>query len=163
MPVPRAEREEEEEDEADEEAEPKTVPGDPVLARHVFERGYKDLKSKGLKSERVALLEVWKTFEENHGSPAEVKKVEGMMPIVSKRRVVDQETGQTVEDWDLVFADDERESNPTSFKFLQMAHAWKQAQIVGGAGGKGPAVLSGFTPASAQLANDEASSDEEAT
>ncbi|KAF8227044.1 protein prenylyltransferase [Tricholoma matsutake] len=163
MPVPRAEREEEEEDEADEEAEPKTVPGDPVLARHVFERGYKDLKSKGLKSERVALLEVWKTFEENHGSPAEVKKVEGMMPIVSKRRVVDQETGQTVEDWDLVFADDERESNPTSFKFLQMAHAWKQAQMVGGAGGKGPAVLSGFTPASAQLANDEASSDEEAT
>lgn len=130
----------------------------------------------------MALLEVWKTFEENHGSPAEVKKVEGMMPIVSKRRVVDQETGQTVEglcfissvlplmliiilqsDWDLVFADDERESNPTSFKFLQMAHAWKQAQMVGGAGGKGPAVLSGFTPASAQLANDEASSDEEAT
>jgi hypothetical protein len=40
---------------------------------------------------------VWKTFEENHGTPDEVKKVEGMMPIVSKRRVVDQETGQTVE------------------------------------------------------------------
>jgi len=31
-------------------------------------------------------------------------------------------------DCDLVFADDERESNPTSFKFMQMAHAWKQAQ-----------------------------------
>ena len=45
----------------------------------------------------MALLEVWKTFEDNHGSPDEVKKVEGMMPIVSKRRVVDQETGQTVE------------------------------------------------------------------
>lgn len=56
MPVPRAEREEEEEDEADEEAEPKTVPGDPVLARHVFERGYKDLKSKGLKSEVCRIL-----------------------------------------------------------------------------------------------------------
>ena len=27
--------------------------------------------------------------------------------------------------WDYVFADDEREANPTSFKFLQMAHAWK--------------------------------------
>ena len=49
IPVPRAEREEDEE--ADEEAEPKTVPGDAVLARQVFERGYKDLKSKGLKSE----------------------------------------------------------------------------------------------------------------
>jgi crooked neck len=132
----------------------------------------------------VALLEVWKTFEENHGSPDEVKKVEGMMPIVSKRRVVDQETGQTVEgmfiyfpfillvlninqsDWDLVFADDERESNPTTFKFLQMAHAWRQHQAAskaGGEGGAGSAVLSGFTPAAAQPANDEASSDEEAS
>jgi crooked neck len=61
-------------------------------------------------------------------------------------------------DWDLVFADDERESNPTSFKFLQMAHAWKQAQA---AGGKGTAVLSGFTPAAAKPGNDEESSDEE--
>lgn len=53
IPIPRAEREEkdEDEDEEDEEAERKTVPGDPVLARQVFERGYKDLKSKGLKSE----------------------------------------------------------------------------------------------------------------
>jgi crooked neck len=50
IPILRAEREEEEEDE-DEEAERKTVPGDPVLARQVFERGYRDLKSKGLKSE----------------------------------------------------------------------------------------------------------------
>ena len=27
-----------------------------------------------------------------------------------------------------MFPDDEKESNPTSFKFLQIAHAWKQAQ-----------------------------------
>jgi crooked neck len=46
-------------------------------------------------------------------------------------------------DWDMVFADDERESNPTSFKFLQMAHAWKNAQAKSG----GTAVLSGFTAA----------------
>jgi crooked neck len=32
----------------------------------------------------------------------------------------------------MVFADDERESNPTSFKFLQMAHAWKAKQAAGG-------------------------------
>ena len=52
IPIPRAEREEEEEDEDEEdEEERKTVPGDSVLARQVFERGYKDLKSKGLKSE----------------------------------------------------------------------------------------------------------------
>lgn len=28
----------------------------------------------------------------------------------------------------MLFADDERETNPTSFKLLQMAHAWKNAQ-----------------------------------
>lgn len=52
IPVPRAEREEdEEEEEDDEEKEVKMTPGDPVRARQVFERGYKDLKSRGLKSE----------------------------------------------------------------------------------------------------------------
>lgn len=40
----------------------------------------------------------------------------------------------------MVFADDERESNPTSFKFLQMAHAWAAAKKTGG-----PSTLSGFT------------------
>lgn len=119
----------------------------------------------------MALLEVWKTFEESHGSADDVAKVQGMMPIVSKRRHVDTETGQTVEgmsfsysqfgiasngriDWDMVFADDERESNPTSFKFLQMAHAWKNAQAKTAGGG---VALTGFTAASAK--EDEARSD----
>lgn len=50
---PRDEREEDEEegDEGDEEKEPKMVEGDLELARQVFQRGYKDLKSKGLKNE----------------------------------------------------------------------------------------------------------------
>ncbi|KAG5643683.1 hypothetical protein DXG03_000516 [Asterophora parasitica] len=47
IPIPRAVREEEEEE--DEEAEPQTAPGDAALAREVLERGYKDLKAKGLK------------------------------------------------------------------------------------------------------------------
>lgn len=53
IPVLRAIREEEEEQEEDddEEKEPRTVPGDPAIARQVFERGYKDMKSKGLKDE----------------------------------------------------------------------------------------------------------------
>ncbi|KAF8954765.1 hypothetical protein BDZ97DRAFT_1927792 [Flammula alnicola] len=155
-PLPRAERDEEEEEE--EEEERKMVPGDPILARQVFERGYKDLKSKGLKHERIALLHIWKTFEENHGSPEDVKKVEGMMPIQARVRHVDQETGQMVEDWDFVFADDERESNPTSFKFMQMAHAWKQAQAkgaAGGAAGGASGVLSGFTAAKASRKTDD--------
>ena len=46
-------------------------------------------------------------------------------------------------DWDLVFADDEREANPTSFKFLQMAQAWASVKKTGGAGG-GSSMLSGL-------------------
>ena len=51
IPLPREMREEEEE----EEAEPRMVAGDPILARQVFERGYRDLKSKELKAEVSAL------------------------------------------------------------------------------------------------------------
>ncbi|KAN0091262.1 hypothetical protein V8E55_004828 [Tylopilus felleus] len=142
MPLPRVMREEEEDDE---EAEPRMVAGDPVLARQVFERGYKDLKNKGLKAERVALLEAWKAFEEANGTEADVAKVQGMMPIVGRKQHVDKETGQVVEDWELVFADDEREVNPASFKFLQMAHAWKNSQAKKGGGST---LLSGFVAAS---------------
>jgi len=45
IPLLSAERDEGDEDEA------KKVPGEPVLAQQVFERGYKDLKGKNLKSE----------------------------------------------------------------------------------------------------------------
>ena len=48
IPLPRALREEEEEEE---DGERKMVPGNPELARQVFERGYKDLKNKELKAE----------------------------------------------------------------------------------------------------------------
>jgi crooked neck len=97
-----------------------------------------------------------------------------MMPIVTKKRHTDQETGQSVEglsfeahgfsthifillsDWEMVFADDERESNPTSFKFLQMAHAWKNSQTKKTGTS---AMLSGFTaPAEARPANHQAHS-----
>jgi crooked neck len=51
--LPRDEREDEDEgdEEGDEEKEPKMVEGDLELARQVFQKGYKDLKSKGLKNE----------------------------------------------------------------------------------------------------------------
>lgn len=84
------------------------------------------------------------------------------MPIVSKRRHVDQETGQTVEDWDLVFADDEREANPTSFKFLQMAHAWKATAGGGGVEGGARGALAGFVSSSAaQRQNMDVDEDED--
>ncbi|KAF9077362.1 TPR-like protein [Rhodocollybia butyracea] len=156
--LPRAQREEEEEE--DEEAEQKMVPGDPDRARQVFNRGYKELKDKGLKDERVALLEVWKTFEETHGTADDVAKVQGMMPVVTKKRHVDQETGQMVEDWELVFADDERENNPTTFKFLQMAHAWKSGLNKGGAD-PSKSILPGppVAPPTAKRSAEDATSD----
>lgn len=93
IPVHRDQREEDE----DEEAGVKMVEGDLTLARRVFNRGYIDLKAKGLKSERVALLEVWKRFEEENGTAEDVSMVQEMMPIAGLRRHVDEETGQVVE------------------------------------------------------------------
>ncbi|KAF9808217.1 hypothetical protein IEO21_07936 [Rhodonia placenta] len=122
IPLARALREEKE----DEDEEVEMVPGDVERARQVFERGYNDLRRQGLKNERAALLEVWKAFEEENGSSEDIQKVQGKMPLVSRRRVM--EGNEAVLDWDMVFPDDEKESNPTSFQFLQMAHAWKKAQ-----------------------------------
>ncbi|KAG8730208.1 NineTeen Complex (NTC) component [Ceratobasidium sp. 414] len=51
-----------------------------------------------------------------------------MMPQIIKRWRKSEESGALEEYWDMLFADDEREANPTSFKLLQMAHAWKNAQ-----------------------------------
>ena len=52
MQLPRDEREEDEDgDEGDEEREPRMVEGDLDLARQVFQKGYRDLKSKGFKNE----------------------------------------------------------------------------------------------------------------
>lgn len=55
----------------------------------------------------------------------------------------------------MVFADDERESNPTTFKFLQNALAWKNAQARGSGSGAALSV-NGFTAANAE---DDAHSD----
>jgi crooked neck len=65
-----------------------------------------------------------------------------------------------VADYDYIFADDEREANPTSFKFLQMAHAWaatrKAGETVGdaGSGGGGGGALSRFTVAGSATPQD---------
>ena len=85
IPVARELREEREEEEEEEETE--MVPGDVARARQVFERGYADLRKQGLKDERAAFLEVWKTFEEKNGTPEDVQKVQSKIPIVSARRV----------------------------------------------------------------------------
>ena len=48
--------------------------------------------------QRVVLLEGWKEFEQQHGTQADIDKVQAMMPIVSrKRRKVDEQGDQMEE------------------------------------------------------------------
>ncbi|KAJ7701919.1 hypothetical protein B0H17DRAFT_1157680 [Mycena rosella] len=117
IPVPRALRG----DEEDEKGDMRVIEGNAGLARRVFERAYEDLKSRGMKSERVALLEIWKTFEERNGSADDVEKVRGMMPV--GEIVAD---GRSRTDWDMVFVDDNEGS---MFELLRNAHAWKNAPV----------------------------------
>lgn len=138
--------EEEDEDEGEEEEEdedavdvPKVLTAEQIQARHVhrkdaatrtretFERAYKDLKMKGLKEDRVVLLEAWKSFEAQHGAsePDQLKQVESRMPrVVKKRR--EMENGEGMEEYyDLLFPDDEDAQAKPSFALLQAAHAWR--------------------------------------
>ncbi|KAF8341219.1 TPR-like protein [Cantharellus anzutake] len=117
--------------------------GDPEKARAVFERGYKDLKGKEW-TDRVALLEAWKSYEQEHGTPQEVAHVQSLMPQATKRRRKINDAGDMEEYWDMVFADDEKKANPAGFKFLQMAHAWKQTQAAGGTAASGITGLPSF-------------------
>ncbi|WWC65224.1 pre-mRNA-splicing factor CLF1 [Kwoniella dejecticola CBS 10117] len=99
--------------------------GDAELARAVFARGYKDLRTKAEKEDRALLLEAWKSFEQEHGTPENLAKVEEMMPTTRKRwRKAEDGSDMLVEYWDLIFPDDERDANPTSFKFFQAAQQW---------------------------------------
>jgi hypothetical protein len=103
----------------------------------------------------VALLEAWKTFESERGT-TQVQYVQGLMPQATKRRRAINDAGDLEEcasigchltfwkvtciqypDWDMVFADDERKSNPTGFAFLQAAHLWKQRKQQAQAQGDG--------------------------
>jgi crooked neck len=59
-----------------------------------------------------------------------------------------------------VFADDEREANPTSFKFLQMAHAWKTAQQGLKSGGAGLSIQTN-PPASGSRDDDDMGEDQD--
>ncbi len=56
----------------------------------------------------------------------------------------------------MAFPDDEREANPASFKFLEMAHKWKRAQA---AGDGGPSALSGLHVSGAGQSSTEVSSE----
>ena len=61
-----------------------------------------------------------------------------MMPTTRKRwRKAADGSGALEEYWDIAFPDDEREANPTTFKFFQAAQNWaaQRAQDAGAGGG----------------------------
>lgn len=96
--------------------------------RDTFSRAYKDLKMKGLKEERVIILEAWKAFETIHGDQDSFQSVEAKMPrVVKKRRAVEDGNGME-EYYDMLFPDDEDAKAKPSFALLQAAHAWRAKQ-----------------------------------
>jgi crooked neck len=104
-----------------------------VKSRDTFDRAYRDLKMKGLKEERVVVLEAWKTFESNHGDEEGLQAVQAKMPrVVKKRRAA--ESGQGMEEYyDMLFPDDEDAKAKPSFALLQAAHAWRAKQAAAAA------------------------------
>jgi crooked neck len=85
--------------------------------------------------QRALLLEAWKTFEEQYGTDAEKAHVQELMPTTRKRwRKAADGSGALEEYWDIAFPDDEREANPTTFKFFQAAQNWaaQRTQETGG-------------------------------
>ncbi|KAJ5587731.1 Pre-mRNA-splicing factor clf1 [Penicillium hispanicum] len=136
--VPEDEEEEEEDEERPISEEAKR------RARAVFDRAHKVFKDKELKEEvcvfylsvlgrlmltilkRVELLNAWRSFENTHGSPEDIDKIEKQMPRrVKKRRKLEDDRYE--EYMDYVFpADDQSAANLS--RLLQKAHQWKQSQ-----------------------------------
>jgi crooked neck len=99
-------------------------------ARAVFVKADLHFKTEGLKEERLMLLEGWRDFEKNFGSPELVKDVTGKFPKrIRKKRQVLADDGSNAgweEYYDYVFPDEENKSS--SLKILDMARKWKKVK-----------------------------------
>jgi crooked neck len=101
-------------------------------ARAVFTRAHKLYKSRDLTSERVALLNAWKSFEDAHGSEADKEAIAKQMPRkVKKRRRLDDDSFE--EYMDYVFPADDAGAAGMS-KLMAAAAAFKRQQQLEGAG-----------------------------
>ena len=95
-------------------------------ARAVFTRAHKLYKSRDLTSERVALLNAWKSFEDAHGSDGDKEAIAKQMPRkVKKRRRLDDDSFE--EYMDYVFPADDAGAAGMS-KLMAQAAAWKRQQ-----------------------------------
>ncbi len=100
-------------------------------ARSIFERAYNQLKSEGLKEERVLLLDAWRVYEKSKGNASNVSAVEAKMPRRIKRKRMRTDTDGAELGWeeyfDYHFPDDEGAAS-SNLKILEMAAKWKQKQ-----------------------------------
>ena len=97
--------------------------------RKIFERAYKTMRDQDLKEDRVALLNSWKAFEEEHGSEEDIEKVLKQMPrkVKNHRRIDDDSYEEYV---DYIFPADD-ESAARMSKLLANVAKWKQEQAKG--------------------------------
>ncbi|QDZ19359.1 hypothetical protein A3770_02p18770 [Chloropicon primus] len=102
-------------------------------AREIYKRAYRYFRDPALdmKDECVMLLEAWKAFETESGSPESLKEVEEKMPRqVKRRRPVMDNNGEEVgmeEYYDYLFPD-EAGAAP-NLKLLQAAYKWKKRKL----------------------------------
>jgi crooked neck len=95
-------------------------------ARAIFDRAHSRMKERDLKEERVALLNAWKSFEDECGSPEDREKIEKQMPRkVKKRRKLDDDSFEEYVDY--VFPADDESAAKLS-KLLANAQRWKALQ-----------------------------------
>ncbi|KAK4162094.1 hypothetical protein QBC43DRAFT_322327 [Cladorrhinum sp. PSN259] len=119
--IPEAE---EEENEGEEEESGQVSEEAKARARKVFERAHQSMKDRDLKAERVTLLNAWLLFEQTHGTPESIEKIQKQMPrkTKKKRRLEDDSWEEYV---DYIFpADDQQTKNLSNL--LAMANAWKR-------------------------------------
>ncbi|XP_057889483.1 crooked neck-like protein 1 [Melospiza georgiana] len=99
--------------------------------RRIYEEANEATRSCKDKEERVVLLESWRSFEEEHGTPATKDRIDKLMPErIKKRRKLQAEDGSDAgweEHYDYIFPDDA--SSQPSLKLLAMAKLWKKQQL----------------------------------
>ncbi|XP_077994644.1 crooked neck-like protein 1 [Glandiceps talaboti] len=98
------------------------------MARSIYEKANRSLRSDEEKEDRLMLLESWRDFEGNCGDDDSLQKVKQQMPRkVKKRRKVQTEDGSDAgweEYYDYIFPTDA--ANQPNLKLLAMAKKWKQ-------------------------------------
>ncbi|XP_063025293.1 crooked neck-like protein 1 [Melospiza melodia melodia] len=99
--------------------------------RRIYEEANAATRSCKDKEERVVLLESWRSFEEEHGTPATKDRIDKLMPErIKKRRTLQAEDGSDAgweEYYDYIFPEDA--ANQPNLKLLAMAKLWKKQQL----------------------------------